>query len=180
MYLKSTHTCLLDGNHQWEVTLFCSAEANTIKSVDIVPKSRGAKVVPNDAKPAPTAYTMIYTTSSTVKSDNHIPYQFSATITFLKSNEKKTVSVPANMATDRKRRKADFNDNNNGQFDQSNSNHDIEGEVEDVSPPPPPPKDEKIKRSWKCFNCLGTVSQRKKKTGENMDEKGEIDDGGIG
>ncbi|CAG8489318.1 3039_t:CDS:1 [Ambispora leptoticha] len=173
----------MDGNHQWEVTLFCNAEANTIKSVDIVPKSRGSKVVPNDAKPAPTAYTMIYTTSSTIRSDNQIPYQFSATITFLKSDEKKTVSVPANMATDRKRRKADYDEDNtnNGQFDQSNSNKDIEGdEVEDVLPPPPPPKDEKIKRSWTCFNCLGTKNNsQRRKPGESMDEKGGIDDDGV-
>ncbi|CAG8561963.1 14107_t:CDS:2 [Rhizophagus irregularis] len=40
MYLKSTHTQLTDGGHQWEVTLFCSAESNSIGSVDIIPKSK--------------------------------------------------------------------------------------------------------------------------------------------
>ncbi|CAG8438887.1 6683_t:CDS:2 [Diversispora eburnea] len=88
MYLKSTHSPLNDGGHQWEITLFCNNEAHSIGHVDIMPKSKASKVIPNEAKP-PTAYTMVYTTNS--KYDNP-PEKFSATITFSKTNEKKTVT----------------------------------------------------------------------------------------
>ncbi|RIA95379.1 hypothetical protein C1645_803043 [Glomus cerebriforme] len=139
MYLKSTHTQLTDGGHQWEVTLFCSAESNSIGSVDITPKSKGGKVVPNNAKPRPTAYTMIYTLS---KYDQP-PYKFTATITFDKTSETKTVSVPANMATDRKRRKAD------GSVD------DGYDDTEEVEQPPQPSEKDKKGKKFLCFNFGG-------------------------
>jgi len=142
MYLKSTHTQLTDGGHQWEVTLFCSAESNAIGSVDIIPKSKGGRVVPNNAKPRPTAYTMIYTLS---KYDQP-PYKFTATITFDKTNEKKTVSVPANMATDRKRRKAD------GSVDDG---YDDEHSEKVEQPPQPSEKDRKKGKKFLCFNFGG-------------------------
>ncbi|GES72847.1 hypothetical protein GLOIN_2v1580859 [Rhizophagus clarus] len=142
MYLKSTHTQLNDGGHQWEVTLFCSAEANSIGSVDITPKSKGGRVVPNNAKPRPTAYTMIYTLS---KYDEP-PYKFTATITFDKTNETKIVSVPANMATDRKRRKAD------GSVDDS---YDDENSEKVEQPPQPSDKDRKKGKKILCFNFGG-------------------------
>ncbi|CAG8626945.1 40073_t:CDS:2 [Gigaspora margarita] len=86
MYLKSTHSPLPEGGHQWEITLFCSTEANTIAHVDITPKSRASKVIPNDAKPAPTAYTMTYTSSKFEEP----PYKFIAVITFkIKDNRTK-------------------------------------------------------------------------------------------
>jgi hypothetical protein len=142
MYLKSTHSPLVDGGHQWEVTLFCSAESNSIGSVDMAPKSKGSRVVPNNAKPRPTAYTMIYALS---KYDQP-PLRFTATITFDKTNETKTVSVPENMATDRKRRRAD------GSVDDDNNYNNTSQEVE--QPPQPP---EKVKRGKKflCFQFGG-------------------------
>ncbi|CAH1757103.1 11990_t:CDS:1 [Entrophospora sp. SA101] len=145
MYLKSTHSQLLDGGHQWDVTLFCNAEANSIASVSINPKSKGSKVVANDAKPAPTAYTMSYTCSK----NDLPPVKFSAIITFLKTNEKKTVSVPANMATDRKRRRADGSTDH----DESNDNH---NQVNNEQPLPLPlsEKEGKEKRR-KLYLCFG-------------------------
>src|ERR1051325_1449681 len=142
MYLKSNHSQLTDGGHQWEVILFCSAEANGITSVDITPKSKGSKVVPNDAKPRPTAYTMIYALS---KYDQP-PSRFTATITFDKTNETKTVSVPANMATDRKRRRAD------GSVDDDDDD-DTSQEVEQI--PQPPEKDHKKGRKFLCIQFGG-------------------------
>jgi len=155
MYLKSTHSRLLDGGHQWEVTLFCNAEANTIGSVDILPKTRGSKVVPNDAKPAPTAYTMVYTSSK----NDQPPPQFTAIITLLKTNEKKTVTVPANMETDRKRRRAD------GSVDDGDG-ADPNAYLPSPPPPPPPPppaKDER-KRKGLCrmFVCGSNSSDPEK------------------
>ncbi|CAG8547495.1 14148_t:CDS:2 [Gigaspora rosea] len=77
------HIADLDSGHQWEITLFCSTEANTIAHVDITPKSRASKVIPNDAKPAPTAYTMTYTSSKFEEP----PYKFIAVITFKKKDD---------------------------------------------------------------------------------------------
>ncbi|CAG8565023.1 5653_t:CDS:2 [Dentiscutata heterogama] len=85
MYVKSYHTPLSDGGHKWDITLFCSNEANTIAHVDINPKSRGSKVVPNDAKPAPTAYTMTYISSSKFED---LPLKFVTVITFKSRNNK--------------------------------------------------------------------------------------------
>jgi hypothetical protein len=144
MYLKSTHTQLTDGGHQWEVTLFCSNESNSIGSVDITPKSKGGRVVPNNAKPRPTAYTMIYTLS---KYDQP-PFKFTATITFDKTSETKTVSVPANMATDRKRRRAD------GSVDDSDDDYNDNSEKVE-QPPQPSEKDRKKGKKFLCFNFGG-------------------------
>ncbi|EXX60649.1 hypothetical protein RhiirA5_356088 [Rhizophagus irregularis] len=159
MYLKSTHTQLTDGGHQWEVTLFCSAESNSIGSVDIIPKSKGGKVVPNNAKPRPTAYTMIYTLS---KYDQP-PYKFTATITFDKKNTTKTVSVPANMATDRKRRKAD------GSVDDG---YDDEHSEKVEQPPQPSEKDRKKGKKFLCFNFGGKSNPLSEKDGDVQPPKG--------
>ncbi|CAG8578982.1 9426_t:CDS:1, partial [Acaulospora morrowiae] len=154
MYLKSTHSQLVDGGHQWEITLFCHTEANSIIHVDILPKSKSSKVVPNDAKPAPTAYTMTYTTSSRQEVP---PVKFTATIT-LKNNEKKVVSVPANMATDRKRRKADgLTDDEDGSDDRTGDNRDGF-----ATEKPPITQEEPIKRKrgFCAVLCTGKSSSK--------------------
>ncbi|CAG8554882.1 10132_t:CDS:1 [Paraglomus brasilianum] len=158
MYLKSTHSRLVDGGHQWEVTLFCSAEANTIASVDIYPKGRTSKVLPNDAKPAPTAYTMTYSSSR----NEDPPERFTAEITF-RAGGKKTVTVPANMATDRKRRRPD------GSVDDE--------AVEMENQPSSPPNEENIKKK-RSKGCFVWFTRRKNKNKDDMDEKrtGEEDD----
>ncbi|CAG8708289.1 8603_t:CDS:1, partial [Racocetra persica] len=84
MYLKSTHSVPTEGGHEWEITLFCSTEANTIATVDMSPKSRASRVVPNDAKPAPTAYSMKYICSKF----EDPPMKFSAVITFKSKDNK--------------------------------------------------------------------------------------------
>ncbi|CAG8615402.1 15884_t:CDS:1 [Funneliformis caledonium] len=151
MYLKSTHSQLMDGGHKWEITLFCNTEANSIGSVDITPKSRGSIVVPNNSKPKPTAYTMNYTVS---KYDQP-PYNFTATITFNKTNETKTVSVPANMATDRKRRKTDGGSDDDDEYyhDQNRHNDGFDDSQQKEQPPSPPEKDHQIKKGKK-FLCI--------------------------
>ncbi|KAF0531896.1 hypothetical protein F8M41_011625 [Gigaspora margarita] len=143
MYLKSTHSPLSEGGHQWEITLFCSTEANTIAHVDITPKSRASKVIPNDAKPAPTAYTMTYTSSKF----EELPYKFIAVITFkIKDNrtKKKIIKVPANIATDRKRRREDgFEEEEFYEEDQEEEHVEEEEVTNEKSLPPPPPKKKK-------------------------------------
>ncbi|KAG9296011.1 hypothetical protein G9A89_011863 [Geosiphon pyriformis] len=171
MYLKSTHSQLIGGGHQWEVTLFCNTEANTIKYVDITPKSRGSRVVPNEAKPAPTAYTMTYTTSTT----DNAPHRFTAVITFLKGNEKKTVSVPAHMATDRKRRKAEEDEEEPVMVEKEEEEEEEEKKEEKDQRPIPPPKDFVYKRRdrkyfGRLFKCFGKKSKSKNNQKNNFEK----------
>src|SRR5262245_35409179 len=148
MYLKSSHTHLVDGAHQWEVTLFCSAEANNIASVEMLPKSRRSHVFGNEAKPAPTAYTMLYTVSP----HEDLPDNFSATIVF-KSGERKIVTVPANTLTDRKRRRADALE----------------------TPPPTPPATPTKKRKRFCFPCFTKSTKSTLSEKPSLSEQGDQD-----